>query len=37
MKKYGDRPDVTRDDVLLCIDDVESLEKNGKLFTEEQL
>lgn len=27
MKKYGDRPDVTRDDVLLCIDDVESLEK----------
>ena len=22
MKKYGDRPDVTRDDVLLCIDDV---------------
>ena len=35
MKKYGDRPDVTRDDVLLCIDDVESLEKNGKLFTED--
>ena len=33
MKKYGDRPDVTRDDVLLCIDDVESLEKNGKLFS----
>ena len=35
MKKYGDRPDVTRDDVLLCIDDVESLEKSGKLFTED--
>lgn len=29
MKKYGDRPDVTRDDVLLCIDDVESLEKTA--------
>ena len=35
MKKYGDRPDVTRDDVLLCIDDVESREKSGKLFTED--
>jgi len=33
MEKYGDREDVTEEDINLCIDDVETLEKSGKLFT----
>ncbi|MCQ2543320.1 MAG: thioether cross-link-forming SCIFF peptide maturase [Lachnospiraceae bacterium] len=33
LEKYADREDVTREDLNLCIDDVESLKKAGKLFT----
>lgn len=33
LRKYKDREDVTREDVLLCISDVRALESAGKLFT----
>ncbi len=33
LEKYSDREDVTADDVKLCIEDISSLEKAGKLFT----
>ena len=33
LKKYADRPDVTRQDILNCLEDVAALEKAGKLFT----
>lgn len=36
MKKYGELPDVTEDDVNDCIDDIASLEEKGKLFTEDK-
>ena len=36
LEKYGDRPDVTREDVLQCIEDVKSLEEAGKLFSEDK-
>ncbi len=36
LEKYADREDVTREDVLACIDDVRSLEEAGKLFSEDQ-
>ncbi|MDD6276716.1 MAG: radical SAM protein, partial [Clostridia bacterium] len=36
LKKYPDRDDVTRDDVMQCISDVASLEKSGKLFSEDK-
>ena len=36
MKRYGDLPDVTEEDILLCIDDIAALEEAGKLFTEDQ-
>ena len=36
LEKYADREDVTREDVLLCVDDVKSLEDAGKLFSEDQ-
>ena len=36
LKKYAAYPDVTRDEVLACIEDVKSLEKSGKLFTEDK-
>ena len=35
LNKYGDRPDVTREDILDCIDDVASLENAGKLFSKD--
>ena len=35
LKKYGDMPDVTREEILLCIEDIEALEKEGKLFSED--
>ena len=35
LEKYGDRPDVTREDILDCIDDVASLENAGKLFSKD--
>ena len=33
MERYGDREDVTEEDVRLCIDDVRTLKDMGKLFT----
>ena len=36
LKKYGGSEDVTREDILLCIDDVKALEADGKLFTEDK-
>ncbi len=33
LEKYADRPDVTSDELYLCIDDVRTLEQQGKLFT----
>ena len=33
LKKYAHRPDVTREELLACIEDVAALEKAGKLFT----
>ncbi len=35
LKKYSDKPDVTREEVLLCIEDVATLESAGKLFSED--
>ena len=32
-KKYAHLPDVTREEVLECIEDVKTLEKDGKLFS----
>ena len=36
LTKYGDREDVTREEILLCLDDVKSLEDAGKLFSEDK-
>ncbi len=36
LEKYAEREDVTREDVLLCIDDVRALEDAGKLFSVDQ-
>ena len=33
LKKYGDRPDVTRGELEQCYDDIAALEKSGQLFT----
>lgn len=35
MNKYGDREDVTEEELRLCIEDVESLVKASKLYTED--
>ena len=34
LEKYGEREDVTKEDVLECIEDIKALEKEGKLFSE---
>lgn len=36
LKKYSHMPDVTREDILLCLDDIKSLEANGKLFSKDE-
>lgn len=36
LEKYAGRDDVTKEDVLQCIDDVKSLEEAGKLFSKDQ-
>ena len=33
LEKYGSRSDVTREDILQCIEDVKTLESQGKLFS----
>lgn len=35
MEKYGDREDVTEEELRLCIEDVEALVRAGKLYTED--
>lgn len=36
LEKYAGRDDVTKEDVLQCIDDVRALEEAGKLFSKDQ-
>ncbi len=36
LKKYGDLPDVTKEDILLCLEDIKALENAGKLYSEDQ-
>ncbi len=35
LEKYGDREDVTREELELCFDDIEELKNEGKLFSED--
>ncbi|MBQ9914318.1 MAG: thioether cross-link-forming SCIFF peptide maturase [Clostridia bacterium] len=35
LEKYGDREDVTAEELELCFDDIEELKKEGKLFSED--
>ncbi|MBR1686565.1 MAG: thioether cross-link-forming SCIFF peptide maturase [Clostridia bacterium] len=35
LSKYADREDVTEEDIQLCLDDVEELVRQGKLFTKD--
>ncbi len=36
LKKYGERPDVTPDDINSLFEDIEALRADGKLFTEDK-
>ena len=36
LKNYGHLEDVTREEIIACIEDVKSLEEAGKLFTEDK-
>ena len=36
LKKYKDFEDVTREDLLLCLEDIKELEENGALFTPDE-
>ena len=36
LDKYGDNPDITEQEICDCIDDVEELKQNGRLFTEDK-
>jgi uncharacterized protein len=36
LEKYKDAPDVTREDILACIDDIRTLEDEGKLYSEDK-
>ena len=33
LERYAHMPDVTREEILLCLEDIEALEKAGKLFS----
>ena len=35
LEKYGNLPDVTEEEILLCLDDIKALEEDGKLFSED--
>ncbi len=35
LERYGDREDVTREELELCFDDIEELKNEGKLFSED--
>ena len=36
LERYGNLPDVTAEDISLCLDDIRALEVAGKLFTEDK-
>ena len=36
LKKYAHMPDVTKEDVIACIEDVKALEEAGKLYSEDK-
>ena len=36
LKRYGDLPDVTEEEILLCMEDIAALEESGKLFSKDQ-
>ena len=36
LERYGNFPDVTAEDISLCLDDIRALEAAGKLFTEDK-
>ena len=36
LEKYSNMPDVTREDILLCIGDIKALEESGKLYSEDR-
>ena len=36
LERYSHLPDVTRDDISLCLDDIRALEEAGKLFSEDK-
>ena len=36
LERYGNMPDVTAEDISLCLDDIRALEAAGKLFTEDK-
>ena len=36
LERYGDRPDVTEEDLRQCIADIEELKASGQLFSEDQ-
>ena len=36
LERYSHLPDVTREEILLCLEDVKALEENGKLFSEDK-
>ncbi len=35
LEKYGHMPDVTREEILGCLDDIKALEESGKLFSKD--
>ncbi|WP_317855013.1 thioether cross-link-forming SCIFF peptide maturase [Chakrabartyella piscis] len=35
LDKYQDQPDVTKEEILVCLEDIAYLKENGKLFTED--
>ncbi len=36
LQKYGHLPDVTEEEVILCLEDIKALEEAGKLFSEDE-
>ena len=35
LEKYGHMPDVTKEEILLCLEDIKALEESGKLFSKD--
>ena len=36
LEKYKDQPDVTKEEIAECLEDIKTLEESGKLFTEDK-